>query len=365
MNVAVKGPSSAGKSNTAKKVIAFHPEEASLDMAGMSARYLANSEEPFAHRFLYVWEASGLGDDAEAMLRVLLSEGEIIWRTVVDQVGVTLYKPGPTGLLITTTEVTLHPENETRLLTVNVDDTPEQTRRVMESIARQEKPEAFDFVRWHGLAEWIALGNKTVFVPYAPRLAKLIPPIAVRLRRDFSALLGLIAAHALLHRATRVEDEEGRILATIDDYSVIRDLVLCAMSEAVESAVDPKIRETVKATAAIIVKKLAEIGDASPYKGSDRGPTWATQIEIARELELDQSTAHRRVRKALKEGYLENIARSGRPRIVVAAAIPEDRTLLPTVEALSRNGSAGVEPLSPTESRRLFDEDGAYAEPVL
>ena len=58
-------------------------------------------------------------------------------------------------------------------------------------------------LRWHGLADWIATGNTRVYVPYAKRLASAIPPIAVRLRRDFSALLGLIGSHALLHRATR------------------------------------------------------------------------------------------------------------------------------------------------------------------
>jgi hypothetical protein len=365
VNVAVKGPSSGGKSETAKKVHMFHPEEASLDMAGMSARYLAYSEESFRHRFLYIWEASGLGEDAEAMLRVLLSEGSVIWRTVIDQVGVTLYKPGPTGLLITTTEVALHPENETRLLSVNVDDTPEQTRRVMESIARQAEPEEIDFVRWHGLADWIALGNKKVYVPYALRLAKLIPPLAVRLRRDFSALLGLIAAHALLHRASREEDDTGRIIATVTDYAVIRDLVIDAMSQAVESAVDPKIRETVKAVAAIVVRKLADADGASPYERPDKGPIWATQIEIARELELEQSTAHRRVKKAIEQGYLENIARSGRPKIVTAGTMQDDRTLLPTVEAVRVNGGISVEAKTGDEPDDLFDEDGAYEEAVL
>jgi hypothetical protein len=157
----------------------------------------------------------------------------------------------------------------------------------------------------------------------------------------------------------------GRIIATVKDYAVIRDLVIDAMSQAVESAVDPKIRETVRAVATIIATKLEDADGASPYKRPDERPIWATQIEIARELEIDQSTAHRRVKKAIEEGYLENIARSGRPKIVTAGTMQEDRTLLPTVEAVSGNGGGKTETTAGDEPDDLFDEDGAYEELVL
>jgi hypothetical protein len=52
-----------------------------------------------------------------------------------------------------------------------------------------------------------------------------VPPVAVRLRRDFRLLLSLIEAHALLHRERRDRDEQGRIVATRDDYATVRELV--------------------------------------------------------------------------------------------------------------------------------------------
>ena len=42
--------------------------------------------------------------------------------------------------------------------------------------------------------------------------------VAVRLRRDFSVVLSLIKAHAILHQATRERDADGRIVATLADY---------------------------------------------------------------------------------------------------------------------------------------------------
>ena len=298
--VVVKGPSGAGKSNAAKSVIQFFPASAAPDMAGMSARYLAYSDENFSHRVLYVWEASGLGEDAEAMLRVLLSEGCITWRTVVDQVGVTLYKPGPTGLILTTTAVRVHEENETRLLSVPVDDTPEQTKRVMKSIAKQGTIDKIELTRWHGLADWVALGETRVFVPFANSLAVfLIPPLAVRLRRDFSALLGLIQAHALLHRATREVDEQGRILVMLDDYDIVRELVAEILAEQVEQIVPDTIRQTVSAVSKAILNKKADDSDSSPFDSIT-----VTPKEIAFELHLDKSTTSRRIKAAIEDGHL-------------------------------------------------------------
>jgi hypothetical protein len=297
----------------------------------MSARHLAYADENFSHRMLYIWEASGLGEDAEAMLRVLLSEGCITWRTVVDQVGVTLYKPGPTGLILTTTAIRVHEENETRLLSVPVDDTPQQTKRVMQSIAKQETNGQIELVRWHGLSDWLALGETRVFVSFAKSLADLIPPLAVRLRRDFSALLGLIQAHALLHRATREVDEQGRILATLDDYDIVRELVADILAEQVEQIVPETIRQTIAAVSAALVKKKTEDGSFETIA--------ATPKEIEIELGLDKSTTSRRIKAAIEDGYLEDIARGGRPRIKLGAPLPSNTSFLPTREEVEAHVS--------------------------
>jgi hypothetical protein len=81
-------------------------------------------------------------------------------------------------------------------------------------------------------------------VPFATTLAALIPPVSVRLRRDFKLLLTLIRAHALLHRETRDRDPQGRIVATVVDYGAVRALVEKLFSEGIEATVPPTVRET-------------------------------------------------------------------------------------------------------------------------
>ena len=222
---------------------------------------------------------------------------------------------GPTGLIVTTTRTRLHSENETRMLTVQVDDTPDHTSEILTALADEdaEKP---DLGEWRALQTWIAGGETGVTIPYAKELAGKIPPIAVRLRRDFGALLNLIRSHALLHRAIRERDSRGRVIATVEDYEVVRELVADLISEGVEATVPPIVRETVQ-----VVEKLIKEGDRE----------FVTIKEVSAELELEYQPTHRRVSMALDAEYLKNLEeRKGRPaRLVVGDPLPKDREVLP------------------------------------
>jgi hypothetical protein len=51
----------------------------------------------------------------------------------------------------------------------------------------------------------------------------------------------LIRAHALLHQVTRERDAFGRIVATIEDYTAVRELVADLVAEGLEATV-PRAR---------------------------------------------------------------------------------------------------------------------------
>jgi hypothetical protein len=325
VSVKVNGPSAAGKSYMTQKALGLFPPSAYYVLTAMSEHALAYGEEPLSHRMLVIYEASGMtGDVSSYLIRSLLSEGHIRYETVEKTPeglrARLIERPGPTGLIVTTTQIRLHPENETRLLSVPVDDSRDQTKRVMRSLA-SEQPDGENDVRpWWALQEWLESGERRVTIPFADRLVDLIPPTAVRLRRDFGLLLSLIRAHALLHRATRECDSKGRIVATPQDYAVVRELVADLVGEAVQVSASKKTRKTVQAVAGL----LAE------------GKPHATNKEIALALDLDKSATSRRVRDARTQGYLENLEeQKGRPaRIVLGDPLPGDEELLPRPELL-------------------------------
>ena len=325
VSVAVKGPSSAGKSYLVKKVLGFFPESACWSFSGMSEKTLFYTEEPLSHRHLFFAEAAGVGGEfQDYIIRTLLSEGfleyEFVEKTADGLRPRRIRKDGPTGFITTTTRSSLFWENETRYLSLTVTDTRDQTRRVFRAIS-EESVEEPDLTRWRALQVWLEGSERRVAVPYAGVLAEKMGDVAVRLRRDFSVILSLIRSHALLHQATRKQDSEGRIVASIEDYTWVRGLVADLVAEGVEATVPPIVRQTVEA-----VERLIRDGDEEH----------ATNRAVAEDLQIDKAAASRRVKVAVDRGYLKNLEdRKGRPaRLVVGESMPEDAEILPAPEDL-------------------------------
>jgi hypothetical protein len=146
VSVAVKGPSSGGKSYVTETVLKLFPPSAFHALTGMSERALAYSTEPLKHRYLVIYEAAGMsGEFASYLIRSLLSEGRLRYETVEKTkdglVPKVIEREGPTGLIVTTTALRLHPENETRMLSLMVTDTAEQTASVFQALADDHRGE--------------------------------------------------------------------------------------------------------------------------------------------------------------------------------------------------------------------------------
>ena len=332
VSIVVKGPSSGGKSYLTERALCFFPDTAYYALTAMSEHALAYSDEPLSHRFLVLYEVSGMESDLQTyMLRSLLSEGRVRYETVEKtSEGIKprlIEREGPTGLIVTTTAVKLHPENETRLLSLTVTDTQDQTRAIMAALANETTEDGPDLEAWRSLQVWLEGVERCVTVPYARDLAALIPPVAVRLRRDFGAILNLVRAHSVLHQANRMRDGKDRIVATVEDYAKVHELVADLVSAGVEATVPATIRQTVEALKALQ-------GSAEEH---------VTVAALAEELKLDKSAAWRRVRSAMDRGYIRNLEdRRGRPaRLVLGDPLPNDVEVLPNPERLHGCAAAG------------------------
>jgi hypothetical protein len=325
VSVAVKGPSSGGKSHLVKQEMSFFPDDCFVSLTAMGEKALLYTERDLRNKMLVLMEAAGLsGEFQEYVIRVLLSEGYLEYEvTEKSQDGlknIVVRKEGPTGFITTTTRDKLHAENETRYLSITVTDTREQTRRIFRALA-DERTDEPDRARWHALQVWLEGAEHRVAIPYAGALAEKMGDVAVRLRRDFSVVLSLIKAHAILHQATRDRDGDGRVVATLADYSRVRELVSGLIADGVEATVPKTVRETVEAVDNVI---------------DGWGEDHATNKAVAEELEIDKAAASRRVRTAIGRGYLKNLeARKGHPaRLVLAESMPEDQEILPAAEEL-------------------------------
>jgi len=224
-----------------------------------------------------------------------------------------------------------------------VTDSRQQTADILIAMADEDR-EPVSMDQWRALQTWIEGQPGKVYIPYAKELAGLIPPVAVRLRRDFMAVLQLIRAHAVLHQANREKDTRGRILATLDDYRIVRDLVAELVAQGVDATVSGSIRATVEA-----VRKLTAAEDAD----SEDGEKYTTSKNLEAALSLDKSAVSRRVKAALEDGYLKNLEEHknrGR-KLAIGEPLPADLEVLPTVESLAEKlgcwvagGSGGYTP---------------------
>jgi hypothetical protein len=332
VSAGVKGHSASGKSYTVETVTRFFPDEAYLEFTAMSERALIYSAETYTHRTLVVYEITALREGVEDdmtsyFVRSLLSEGRIDYEvTVRDRDGGfttrKITKEGPTNLIFTTTKTRVHAENETRILSLATDDSREQTARVLLELADETKGDG-DLEPWRNFQRWLASpdAEHRVTIPYGRELAEQVAPLAVRLRRDFGSVLALIRAHAVLHQASRERDGAGRIVATLDDYIVVRELVADIVAENVGATVSDTVRETVG-----VVDEVT--ASAAPLAGQLQG---ASVLAVAQALKLDKSNASRRLRVAAEGGYVRNLEdKRGKPgRWVAGDPLPEAVVVLP------------------------------------
>lgn len=325
VSVVVKGARSGGKNTLVESVLRFFPSSAYYQLTSMSDKAIAYFSQPLKNRTLVVTEAAGIKQGGDYFLRSLLSEGRVSYEVVAGGSTRKVELEGPTGLILTTTEVRLYEDDESRLISIEVTEDVNHTRKILRSIGdsfanpntkkSKKVPKA-----WRALLEWIAIQPPTVKVPFAPSVAALMSAADTRLHRDANALFGLICAHTLLHRHKRKTDAKGYLIATIADYKAVRRLVHDVLARGIESAVSPGVRKVVEA-----VRRLG------------KGTSGVSGRELVQELRLNKAGVSRHVKAAMTLGYLRNLEQ-GQGKVakyVIGDPMPTDEAVIPLGSAVS------------------------------
>jgi hypothetical protein len=336
VSLVIKGPSGSGKSYALHAGLQFVPSEAFEEFSGMSEKALVYMDGVnLKHRYLVIGEAAGLAQgDGRAFLRQLLSEGTIRYRTVQSTsngvVGQEL-KPieGPTGLIMTTTANALHHEDESRMLSYHLDESSERIREALinQALGLQTEKRPLDTEPWFDLHTMVGEGNLSVDIPYAEALANKLPLSHFRVMRDFPQVLSLIRAHALMHQCTRDRGVGGEVIATLDDYRAVYDLIAEPLAHGLEEAVPAQVRAVVEA-----VKKLQpELKSLAAWDVQG-----VSQVQLAEALGRDQSVISRHVRQAVWQGFLKDLSpgQGRKSTLVIGDRDLPSGTVLPTPNEL-------------------------------
>jgi hypothetical protein len=284
LNLTVSGESSAGKNFLLSKVADFIPAEHKRFITGMTPKALMHaSENEFQHKAVFIAEYEGVAK-ADYAIRTMQSEKLIQWDYVDTAKGIKKKSrtvKGPAAFLQATTRPVLHRENETRLLFINVDESPEQTaailRRQAETAQKGPLPDDEQTIKnWHDYMKELQTMN--VSIPYAEELATHFPNGRVRSRRDFPKLLGMIETLALMHQHKR-QKENGAVLAAPEDYLIARRL----FESSYATGPDNKLTELLLAAESLQAKGDFRISDLMGRTGWGKSKVY---LVIARAEEL-------------------------------------------------------------------------------
>jgi len=294
LNIAYISQSAAGKNAAIDAVLPAFPDDAYYTVRACSPRALIYNDHVFCHRTVVLTEADSLPDDgpAASAMRSLMSDRQMSYEVVEKgddgkHIIRRIDKPGPTGLITTSTRP-LGEQASTRVLSVCIPDTPDQTRLVLHAQADRSNGaiRGCDFGPFVALQQWLVLaGERRVVIPFAHHLAEAMSVTAVRMRRDFGQLLTVIRTIAILHQRQRDRDHRGYIVATPNDYRQARWLLEEVFMTTVQEGITPAVRETVEAVARLSV-------DGWPV----------SEQQLAEDLGLAKSTISYRVRRAIAGG---------------------------------------------------------------
>lgn len=347
----VAGATSTGKNYAADAALAFLPEDLPIRVTGASDKALIYDTQSYERRVLYYPEGAAIRDDGigAIMLRSLLSEGRISYPVVVTQEGGLpethlILKEGPTAALICTSAVRLDRDLESRVFQVTIDDSEQVTGEIIGGHGERAElggREPRDRAEWHAYYSWLRLQAPfRVRVPFGRALAEMIPPRAVRLRRDVGLLFTLIATHAVLNLPRRERDDSGRLIATIDDYRAVYRLADQVLAQGVAATVPAWARETWQA--------VPEDNDFE---------TGVTYAGLGRSLGIGVDAARDRALKLARFGYVVNkeTRRYQAARLVRGDELPEGEVFLPSPETLNIGGGSERDPSTRTAPETRMD----------
>jgi hypothetical protein len=247
--------SAAGKNALWDTALSLLPPEMVVRRSGLSAKALFRTQANLKGAVLYIQEVSG-SEDAEYTIRVMQSDGRLEYEATEKMPdggmkNVVYQTEGPTVVVQTTTKGHLHPENETRVFPIYIDESEEQTSRIVGSILKEAAGGGLDegerqriLLRWRDAIR--LLEPAEVVLPYAERIE--IPSSPLRIRRDARRLIDVVRVIAWLHQHQRERDAEGRILATEEDFREALELVSESLRRAWQTLTpaEEKVLETIK-----------------------------------------------------------------------------------------------------------------------
>jgi DNA primase len=225
LHALIQGSSGSGKTRLLKQISDCMPTESVTKLTRLSDKVLYNFPESyFINRLLCLEDIDGLSEEAEFAFRELQSNGELNSATSIklDNGQITSGQKtvkGPIASLACTTRGEIYEDNMSRVFLIAVDESAEQTRRIIEyqnkkaagEIDSRKETEIKTFLR-----NFVrVLAPYEVINPFANQIQ--LPQEAHKIRRLNDLFQSFVKMVTIINQYQRSQDERKRLITAIED----------------------------------------------------------------------------------------------------------------------------------------------------
>jgi len=299
----IKGPSSIGKNFLADTVLGFLPSSAVQLLTSSSTRSWNYLDMKLAHKIVYVKERNESAGPVHPT-RLLISEKQLVHLVTVRKGG--RFVPerrvtkGPIASISTTTKDRVEVDDETRHISIWLDETPEQTTRIMRGALETENGLATEELKvWHEIQRLLEkrVALHIDFPDWFKSIVDFVRNDNLWARRYFPAFLQACRTVALI-RSFRRDDQElknaKRIFLKFTDFAITALIFNPVFSQSLDRADDHDLEIQQH------VRRLSNRKGGRPVRAS----------ELAQELNISSDRAYSLLRKAALAG---TIVRANQP----------------------------------------------------
>jgi len=233
LQVRAEAESAAGKTWLFMNTLRVFPEESFKVVGRLSRTALERVNFDPSIKLLFIQEGRG-GEAAADSIRLSSTSdgGMVALITDPNNIGeVREFRMRGLSIVTTSTSLIMHNEDSTRSIRINLDETIEQTKKVVAyegyiaeyPIKIQEFFKLIDNDRVQTIKDAIRLldQNIKVIIPFGSEVAKILDDSKLRIKRDFGKIIGHIETLAWLRQLQREILEingEKWVIATIKDF---------------------------------------------------------------------------------------------------------------------------------------------------
>jgi DNA-binding transcriptional ArsR family regulator len=334
LNAMVKGKSSAGKNHLTNQVLRLFPKTAVREITSSSKTARNYGQDDFRNRIVYLQERN---DAAGAIhpVRLLISEGKLKRIVTVRENGEwatkTFVANGPIAAISTTTRDRIENDDETRHVSLWVDESHEQNRRIIRSyLSTQSAEKAEDVEVWrqaHRLVRERAAATKIVLPPWFSRIGDLVYDGSITVRRYLPAFVEVCRTLALLRsfqKSGDVATPPAQIAVDFVDYSVATILFDGVFVESLHRTADKNLPTR------LAVEEISKAKNGAGVSAS----------ELARHMKISEDRAYARLRSAGEAGIVEraNEAQRGNLKLYrtvdLPRIVPDPQTLFSQIDEI-------------------------------